>query len=111
MDHLNLLIACSGPGVQEAILGARLTAYCYLGFTVILTLFLALLTFRNPKLISHLLGSILLVALHPVFRMNPNAGDCGDGLRSTSLLWALATAFIFAWANLKVWRASIPPEN
>jgi len=111
MKELSLLIACSGPGAQEVILQAKVIGYSYLALTVILTTFLALLTIRSPKVKLQLILSILFLCLHPVFFVNPYAGDCGDRLRNLSTIWALASAFVLIWANGKVWRSGAPSPD
>ena len=78
------VLACSGPHIQEDMIYAMAFGKLTFGIQAILAVFV-FRWYRTVRAIpGHPLLIILLLAVHPVWYLNPYGGDCGSGLEMLS---------------------------
>ena len=106
-DSISLL-ACSGTHVSEWITVARLIGNFSFAVGVTCILFEIILAWKVRIVFLPLIASALLLAVHPRLWSNPDKGDCGNMLRTMSLLWSVGSVLIFAWALSMFVKASKP---
>ena len=90
------LIACSGPGALNQIVGAEADAKVLLLISIGITAFVGLLALLRPPAGRTCAIMALLLAIHPGMWADANHGDCGTFLRRSALVWTIVMAVVGA---------------
>lgn len=88
-------IACSGPGVIEAIVESVRLGYLHAAFAVLVSAGLLLWHWRRGGLPWMALPAGLLL-VHPAWTVSVMGGDCGYARRAWSLYFSVAFAVLLA---------------